>query len=76
MENICLFVMCDVSGTDVGDCSKNGKKAAEAMSLSKEGKSAHFNLPHITLLLFGTSENNNINSWSSCECACINVHVH
>ncbi|XP_077459093.1 ataxin-7-like protein 2a isoform X1 [Stigmatopora argus] len=26
-------------GTDLDDCSKNGKKAAEAMSLSKEGKS-------------------------------------
>ncbi|KAI4826497.1 hypothetical protein KUCAC02_029944 [Chaenocephalus aceratus] len=26
-------------GTDVGDCSKNGKKAAEAMSLSKEDMS-------------------------------------
>lgn len=32
-------VMCGVSGPDLDDCSKNGKKAAEAMSLSKEGKS-------------------------------------
>lgn len=31
-------LMCDVSGPVVDDCSKNGKKAAEAMSLSKEGK--------------------------------------
>ncbi|TMS18797.1 Ataxin-7-like protein 2 [Larimichthys crocea] len=31
--------MCDVSGSDVDDCSKNGKKAAEAMSLSKEDMS-------------------------------------
>lgn len=31
--------MCDVLGSDLDDCSKNGKKAAEAMSLSKEGKS-------------------------------------
>lgn len=37
-----MRVICDVSGPDVDDCSKNGKKAAEAMSLSKEGKSAHF----------------------------------
>lgn len=29
----------DCSGPDLDDCSKNGKKAAEAMSLSKEGKS-------------------------------------
>lgn len=34
--------MCDVSGSDVDDCSKNGKKAAEAMSLSKEGKSLRY----------------------------------
>lgn len=34
-----MHVMCDVSGPDVDDCNKNGKKAAEAMSLSKEGKS-------------------------------------
>lgn len=27
------------SGTDGDDCSKNGKNAAEAMSLRKEGKS-------------------------------------
>ena len=27
-----------VSGPDLDDCNKNGKKAAEAMSLSKEGK--------------------------------------
>lgn len=32
-------LMCDVLGSDLDDCSKNGKKAAEAMSLSKEGKS-------------------------------------
>ena len=36
-----MYVKCLVSGPDVEDCSKNGKKAAEAMSLSKEGKSAH-----------------------------------
>lgn len=36
--------MCDVSGSDVDDCSKNGKKAAEAMSLSKEGKSLRHHL--------------------------------
>lgn len=35
-------VKCDVSGADVDDYSKNGKKAAEAMSLSKEGKSARY----------------------------------
>lgn len=34
-----MYVKCAVSGPDVDDCSKNGKKAAEAMSLSKEGKS-------------------------------------
>ncbi len=39
-----MHVMCDVSGPDVDDCSKNGKKAAEAMSLSKEGKSVRYHL--------------------------------
>lgn len=39
-------VMCDVSGPDLDDCSKNGKKAAEAMSLSKEGKCVLKNARH------------------------------
>lgn len=37
-----MYVTFNVSGADVDDYSKNGKKAAEAMSLSKEGKSAHY----------------------------------
>lgn len=38
-----MHLMCGVSGPDLDDCSKNGKKAAEAMSLSKEGKSQNNN---------------------------------
>lgn len=40
-EHLRVFSMYALSssGPDVDDCSKNGKKAAEAMSLSKEGKS-------------------------------------
>lgn len=51
--------MCDVLGPDVDDYSKNGKKAAEAMSLCKEGKSSRYHLQDKSrlLLLFGTSWN-------------------
>lgn len=37
------------------DCSKNGKKAAEAMSLSKEGKSSHRRLQKVnaSVVIFG-----------------------
>lgn len=52
-----MFVTCDVSGPDVEDFSKNGKKAAEAMSLSKDGKSAHHHLRDIVASVVGTSEN-------------------
>uniref|UniRef100_A0A3P9DGL1 Ataxin 7-like 2a n=1 Tax=Maylandia zebra TaxID=106582 RepID=A0A3P9DGL1_9CICH len=36
--------MTPADGPDVDDCNKNGKKAAEAMSLSKEGKHVHLGL--------------------------------
>lgn len=50
-----MYVKCDVSGPDVDDCSKNGKKAAEAMSLSKEGECPHCCLQHKSMpALFGT----------------------
>lgn len=53
-----MYVICDVLGPDVDDYSKNGKKAAEAMSLCKEGKSSHYYLQNkAKLLLFGTSWN-------------------
>ncbi len=48
-----MHVICDVSGPDVDDCSKNGKKAAEAMSLSKEGKSAQYHLQDVIKSVFG-----------------------
>lgn len=44
-----MCVVCDVSGPGVDDCSKNGKKAAEAMSLSKDGKSAHYHVQEIVM---------------------------
>lgn len=49
-----MYLMCDVLGPDVDDCSKNGKKAAEAMSLCKEGKSSRY-LQDKSRLLFGPS---------------------
>lgn len=51
--------MCDVSGPDLDDCSKNGKKAAEAMSLSKEGKSVYYRLQDIVKsVVFGELSKN------------------
>lgn len=38
-------LLSDISGPDVDDCGKNGKKAAEAMSLNKDGKSELLLLP-------------------------------
>lgn len=35
----CLYFPFLLTGPDLDDYSKNGKKAAEAMSLSKEGES-------------------------------------
>lgn len=56
-------LMCDVSGPVLDDCSKNGKKAAEAMSLSKEGKFVCYHLQDIIRnirLLFGTFKTKNL----------------
>lgn len=39
LEKSSQSLSSDVSGPDLDDCGKNGKKAAEAMSLNKDGKS-------------------------------------
>lgn len=65
--------MFDVSGPDVDDCSKNGKKAAEAMSLSKEGKSAHY---HLQVIVKSVVVWEHLKAQTDGLCACVTVHAH
>lgn len=64
--------MCVVLGPDVDDCSKYGKKAAEAMSLSKEGKSAHYHLQNVVkfVVVWYIGKQESIN----CSLACVCLH--
>lgn len=77
-KHLNMCVMCDVSGPDVDDCSKNGKKAAEAMSLSKEGKSAQYHLQDTAKCVFclGHLKTRKHKPIILLACACIAVHVH
>lgn len=67
--------MCAVSGLDVDDCSKNGKKAAEAMSLSKEGKSERY---HLQRLIKSVAWHILKSEGLSCMCIsyCASMHIH
>lgn len=74
-------VICDISGPDLDECGKNGKKGAEAMSLNKDGKSEHC---HHKLLykkdlyvasLLGISNHSILKDTQSCS-KCTSCHVN
>lgn len=76
-RGLLMYVMCDVLGPDVDEYSKNGKKAAEAMSLCKEGKSScYYLLNKARLLLFGISGNKKASTDNLTCVAYITVWVH